>query len=183
MCSRFETTDREDAIERWGINPRSNLLATAKWGTIYPKNDTLLITYGNEPIIRSWGLTPEWAKRPLINAKSEEAHEKKTFIPLLSSRCVIPAASYYEWKGEKGSKVKTNIFGKSMFSIAGLYTEDQYVMFTCAPAEAIAHIHHRMPAILGDDGVNDWLNPDNDYADIKILLHPFYGPLEWDQAV
>ena len=181
MCSRFETTERDYVIERWDINPRSNLLGAAKWGTIFPKYDTLLITYDNEPIIRSWGLTPEWAKRPLINAKSEEAHKKKTFIPLLSSRCVIPAASYYEWQTEKGAKIKTNIFGKSMFSIAGLYTEDQYVMFTCVPAEAIARIHHRMPMILNDDAIYDWLNPDNDYADIKTLLYPYSGPLEWNQ--
>ena len=69
-----------------------------------------------------------------------------------------------------------------MFSIAGLYTEDQYVMFTCVPAEAIAHIHHRMPVILNDDAIYDWLNPDNNYADIKTLLYPYTGPLEWNQA-
>ena len=180
MCSQFETTDRDDVIERWGINPRSNLIGAANWGTIYPKYDTLLIICKNEPIVRSWGLNPEWVKRPVINAKSEEAHQKKTFIPLLSNRCVIPVASYYEWQGKKGSKVRTNIFGKSMFSIAGLYTEHQYVMFTCASAAAIEHIHHRMPAILDEDSVNDWLNPDNDYADIKSLLQPFRGLLEWE---
>ena len=183
MCSRFETTDRETVIERWGINPRSNLLGAARWGTIYPKYNTLLITYDGEPIIRSWGLTPEWAKSPVINAKSEEAHEKKTFIPLLSSRCVIPAASYYEWQGERGSKTKANIFGKSIFSIAGLYTEDQYVLFTCSSTEVIAHIHHRMPVILDDNAVQDWLNPGNDYSDVKNLLHPYCGSLEWVQAL
>ena len=83
MCSQFETTDREDVIERWGINPRSNLMGFANWGTIYPKYNTLLIISDNEPIVRSWGLTPEWSKRPIINAKSEEAHKKKTFLPLL----------------------------------------------------------------------------------------------------
>ena len=182
MCSQFETTDREDVIERWGINPQSNLMGSANWGTIYPKYNTLLIISDNEPIVRSWGLTPEWSKRPIINAKSEEAHKKKTFLPLLNSRCIIPANSYYEWQGEKGSKYKTNIFGKSMFSIAGLYTENQYIMFTCSAAESIKHIHHRMPAILQDDEIRDWLNPNTNYVDVKSLLCPISGPLEWEHA-
>ena len=94
MCSRFEPAVKEDVILRWDINPGFNVLGAAKWTTIYPKYDTLLITYDNEPIVRSWGLTPEWAKRPLINAKSEEAHEKRTFTPLLGSRCVIKVRKF-----------------------------------------------------------------------------------------
>ncbi len=69
-----------------------------------------------------------------------------------------------------------------MFSIAGLYTNDHYVMFTSAPAEGIAHIHHRMPAILNDQSIDDWLNPGNEFSDIKTLLQPFDGLLEWDQT-
>ena len=183
MCSQFDAAEREDVIERWGIIPQSNVLGSAKWGTIYPKYDTLLITYDNEPMVRRWGLTPEWSKRPLINAKSEEVHRKKTFIPLLQSRCIIPAAAYYEWQRKNDSKIKTRIFGESMFSIAGLYTRDHYVMFTCAPAEGIAHIHHRMPVILDDQSIDDWLNPYNEFSDIKTLLQPFGGLLEWDQTV
>ena len=182
MCSRFEPAEKEDVVLRWDINPGSNVLGSAKWSTIYPKYDTLLITYDNEPIVRRWGLTPEWAKRPLINAKSEEAHEKRTFSPLLASRCVIPAASYYEWQGPKGAKIKTNIFGKSMLPIAGLYSEDQYVMFTCVPAESISHFHNRMPAILDEDAVGDWLNPNNEYSDLRVLLKPYGSQLDWSEA-
>ena len=182
MCSQFDAAEREDVIERWGIIPQSNVLGSAKWGTIYPKYGTLLITYDNEPMVRRWGLTPEWSKRPLINAKSEQVHSKKTFVPLLQSRCIIPAASYYEWQYKNDSKIKTRIFGESMFSIAGLYTNDHYVMFTSAPAEGIAHIHHRMPAILNDQSIHDWLNPDNKFSEIKTLLQPFDGLLEWDQT-
>ena len=183
MCSQFDAAEREDVIERWGIIPQSNVLGSAKWGTIYPKYDTLLIIYDSEPMVRRWGLTPEWSKRPLINAKSEEVHNKKTFVPLLQSRCIIPAASYYEWQRKNDSNIKTRIFGESMFSIAGLYTNDHYVMFTCAPAERIAHIHHRMPVILDDQSIDDWLNPFNEFSDIKTLLRPFGGLLEWDQTV
>ena len=43
-------------------------------------------------------------------------------------------------------------------------------MFTCAPAEEISHIHNRMPVILDDDAVNEWLKPDTDYADLREAL-------------
>ena len=69
-----------------------------------------------------------------------------------------------------------------MFSIAGLYTEDHYIMFTCSAAESIKHIHHRMPAILQDGEIRDWLNPHTNYVDVKSLLCPFSGPLEWEHA-
>ena len=183
MCSQFDVAEREDVIERWGITPQSNVLGSAKWGTIYPKYDTLLITYDNEPIVRSWGLTPEWSKRPLINAKSEEVHKKKTFIPLLNRRCIIPVASYYEWQQKNDLKIKTRIFGESMFSIGGLYTDDHYVMFTCGPTDRIAHIHHRMPVIINDQSIDDWLNPQKNFSDVKMLLCPFSGQLEAEQVV
>ena len=77
---------------------------------------------------------------------------------------------------------KNTIFGNSILPIAGLYTEDQYVMFTCAPADSISHIHNRMPANLDDDAVGEWLNPDNEYSDLMRLLQPYGGQLEWSEA-
>ncbi|MGA1292481.1 MAG: SOS response-associated peptidase, partial [Pelagibacteraceae bacterium] len=51
-----------------------------------------------------WGLTPSWAKdkkdfKPLINARVETLVEKISFKKLIqTSRCLVVADGYYEWK-------------------------------------------------------------------------------------
>ena len=57
-----------------------------------------------------WGLVPSWSKKldkfsPLINARRETLLEKVTFKNLIqTSRCIIPADGYYEWKREEKTK-------------------------------------------------------------------------------
>ena len=56
-----------------------------------------------------WGLVPGWSKKlakfkPLINARVETLMDKVTFKKLIqTSRCLVIADGYYEWKkdGEK----------------------------------------------------------------------------------
>ena len=57
-----------------------------------------------------WGLTPAWSKKiekfsPLINARKETLMEKVTFKNLIqTSRCLVLADGYYEWKREEKKK-------------------------------------------------------------------------------
>ena len=58
----------------------------------------------------SWGLVPPWAVdkkdfRPLINARLETLMEKVSFKKLIqTSRCLVVADGYYEWKREDKKK-------------------------------------------------------------------------------
>ena len=58
-----------------------------------------------------WGLIPSWAKdkkdfRPLINARLETLMEKVSFKKLIqTSRCLVLADGYYEWKRENKEKI------------------------------------------------------------------------------
>ena len=172
MCSRFET-DRKKVEPRFDIDPGSELAQAATSGEVRPTDPALLIAHDREPIVRRWGLTPDWAERPVINAKAEEAAQKKTFQPLLASRCIIPATSWYEWRPEAGRKVKTRIGHDEVLLIAGLYDAARFVMFTVAAAPRVAHVHHRMPALLPDDVMADWLDPTVRFEDVRPLLIPF----------
>ena len=70
-------------------------------------------TNGKTLELCEWGLVPDWSKKldkfsPLINARKETLMEKVTFKNLIqTSRCVVIADGYYEWK-EK-IKVKCHI--------------------------------------------------------------------------
>ena len=176
MCARYETLTKK-TLDHFAPRTDDGLIDLAKWGEIRPTDSGLLIGYDREFMIRRWGLMPEWAKQPVINAKAEEAHTRRTFQPLLNARCVIPAAAYYEWRTEGSHKLKMRIGGTEPLAFAGLYTDETFVMFTCAAAPSVAPIHHRMPALLDADGIDAWLNPDADYDDLRPLLTPWMRPL------
>ena len=67
-------------------------------------------TNGKTLELYEWGLTPEWSKKiekfsPLINARKETLLEKITFKNLIkTSRCIVVADGYYEWKREDKTK-------------------------------------------------------------------------------
>jgi putative SOS response-associated peptidase YedK len=88
-------------------------------------------------------------------------------------RCLVPADSYYEWQKTGQGKQKYEIAPASVngFFLAGIYRIEQgrpvFSILTKDPAESIAFIHNRMPVILPNEVMSDWLNPK--YNGIEIL--------------
>lgn len=125
-----------------------------------------------------WGLVPVWAKSRsdgarAINARSETVLEKPTFrSAAVKRRALVPADGYYEWSGEKGSKIPTYLHGRDEepLAFAGLYEfwrdpevpdgeEGEWLMTTTIltrPAtDALGHIHDRTPVIIPPAHVPD----------------------------
>lgn len=140
-----------------------------------------------------WGLVPHWAKNAkigakMINARAETLAEKPSFRPLLKAhRCAIPVSGFYEWKRDGKAKQAHKIehaSGAPMI-MAGLWTESpalgltSYTVITTAASEAMAPVHHRMPAILdpglGPGSVDRWM--DGTWEEAAPLLAPHPGPL------
>lgn len=123
-----------------------------------------------------WGFVPGWVKDPkdwplLINARAESMAEKPAFRDALkSSRCVVPATGYYEWrKGPDGdrrhyyitsSETETMAFAGLFSTWAGPNGEevDTVCIVTTEPNEEISGIYDRMPAILRGEAIDAWLN-------------------------
>ena len=106
------------------------------------------------PVIRSYtngkalelcqfGLIPEWSKKldkfsPLINARKETLMEKITFKNLIqTSRCIVLADGYYEWKREE--KIKTPYYftkeDDQIMYFAGIHQNNQYCIITREASE------------------------------------------------
>jgi len=130
-----------------------------------------------------WGLLPSWSKdrrraASMINARSETLTEKPSFRPLLRAhRCVVPVDGYYEWRtvgvDVNVRQPKQPYFIRSVerrpLSIAGLWstwndperggqTIRRCAMITTSPNPRLAAIHDRMPCILHDEDVGEWLS-------------------------
>jgi putative SOS response-associated peptidase YedK len=84
---------------------------------------------GNEGRLMYWPLIPSYEKSmklsySTMNAKFERLRESRTYGRLLQNRrCVIPVDGFYEFAGEKGSKIPWFVYLKSKepFSLAGLW--------------------------------------------------------------
>ena len=127
-----------------------------------------------------WGLVPSWSKKldkfsPLINARRETLMEKVTFKNLIqTSRCIIPADGYYEWKREE--KTKTPYYftkeDEELMYFAGIYQNDQFCIITREATEKISTIHHREPMIINKSQINNYLNIKKDAMEILNSIKP-----------
>ena len=108
-------------------------------------------TNGKALELCEWGLVPAWSKKlekfsPLINARKETLMEKVTFKNLIqTSRCIVPADGYYEWKRE--DKTKTPFYftkeNDELMFFAAIYQNGQFCLITREATEKISTIHHR----------------------------------------
>ena len=131
-----------------------------------------------------WGYSVQGGRGPVFNARSETAGEKPLFKDgWVNHRCIIPASYFFEWgipaddleNSTAGKqKVKFSIQPKGEFStwLAGIYRLEesngvQYPAFSILTKEAsgqMISIHDRMPVILKQDQISEWLSPDTDPA-------------------
>lgn len=120
-----------------------------------------------------WGY--QGKQKLLINARVETAAEKPTFRDdWKSHRCIVPASYYFEWehlplnngKTKTGDKYAIQPKGSSVTWLCGLYRiEDnlpRFVILTRDAAEDIRFIHDRMPLMMPEELVDDWIKPDSD---------------------
>lgn len=125
-----------------------------------------------------WGFNSQ-NRSLLANARSETAGQKPLFqLAWKSHRCVIPASWYYEWehylrpngKKETGDKYLIQPKGDSITWLCGLYRFEEgfphFVILTRMPSEEISFIHDRMPLMVREQDVDQWISPDSSPEEI-----------------
>ena len=175
MCCRFFTGDAEDdeelraiidALQRRGGGDA----AVAR--DVLPTDTAAVIASSRRlspgVFAMRWGFSGAGGA-PVINARSETAHEKPLFAGSMESRrCLIPAGWYYEWERRGRERVRYAIRPEEtgLMYMAGLYrltpAGAQFTILTRDAAPDIAFIHPRMPVILPRDALADWIDPRRD---------------------
>lgn len=153
---------------------------------IYPSSQApVILRYGQEMAgeLCSWGFERFDGKGLIINARAETVLEKRMFKKYAQgSRCVIPAAGFYEWSSDK---VKHAFYQKQQpdMYMAGILRESkkgqQFVILTTQANESVKEIHSRMPLVLKKDQVEQWVLSDDA---VEFLLHQRPGQLEQRRA-
>lgn len=183
MCCRYWTDQSPQLREIVEEMNRSPL--TEKWrrtaevktfGEIRPGDVAAVIApdkQGRKKVYpMKWGYT---GRSLLLNARAETAAVKPTFREdWARHRCIVPASWYFEWEhltgkeGKKrtGPKYRLRPKEASLTWLCGLYRIENgfpvFVILTREPGEGISFIHDRMPLILPDSLVEEWIRPDAD---------------------
>jgi putative SOS response-associated peptidase YedK len=130
---------------------------------------------------------PFWGK-DAVNADSATMDEKRAFRRIYTkNRCVIPCDGFYAWKpGEDGKPrqpmriVPTN---RRVLGMAGIYevwlspgSRDELrtcTVLTTGANRLIAPMSERMPVLLDEDGIDQWLDMKlTDKNRLRHLLRP-----------
>jgi putative SOS response-associated peptidase YedK len=197
MCGRFTLILEPEAIQNElhlgdfpaEFQPRYN---------IAPSQPIAVVTDPQKRNVQlfRWGLIPAWAKDPgignrLINARAETLAEKPAFRTALARRrCLILADGFYEWFRPDGkSKSKSpavpylfRLASGKPFAFAGLWdtwhspagnTISTCTIITTSANEHVGQFHERMPVILDEQKLWDWLDPQTSPGDLANLLKPY----------
>ncbi len=120
-----------------------------------------------------WGFSMPNSKNAVVNARVETAATKPMFREAWQRRrCIVPASWYFEWehipagdgKTKTGDKFSIRPAGCDHTWLCGLYTFERdlpvFAVITREPGENVARIHDRMPLILPEDKIDEWIRPD-----------------------
>ena len=187
MCCRYwaeESPELREIVEEMNRSPLvkkwQNTTAVKTYGEIRP-TDVVPVIAPNRSGSRAvypmkWGYS---GKTLLMNARAETAAEKPTFRDdWKRHRCIVPASWYFEWEHLTGNDGKKHTGGKYMIQpkdsamtwLCGLYRIENgmpvFVVLTREPGEEIRFIHDRMPLIMPDRLVNEWIRPDGKPEDL-----------------
>ncbi len=196
MCGRFTLAkqDRVSLASELGVplgqlpeddyRPRYNIAPTnSHW--------IMRMEYEDRELLRArWGLINHWAKDAKIgykqiNARSETLEKRPAFRDAFKKRrCAVPADGFFEWTGPKEQRqpIWFHRPDGGLLLFAGLYEswqpapgdwEPTFTIITTDANATLVPVHNRMPVILPDEVVDDWLHPrQNDLAALSGLLVP-----------
>ena len=181
MCCRYwmeespelrpivEEMNRSPLVRRWqkttGIITSGEVRPTDVVPVIAPNKNGIRTVYPMK-----WGFS---GRSLLMNARSETAAVKPMFKDAWRrNRCIVPASWYFEWEHLRGNDGKMHTGDKYMIQpkdaamtwLCGLYRIEEglpvFVVLTREPGEEIQFIHDRMPLIMPEHLVNEWIWPD-----------------------
>ena len=166
-------------VERYNIAPTQDILAIR----------SSPVTGGSEWAILRWGLVPPWSKESktrhlLINARAEGIETKPSFRGAVRHRrCIVPASGFYEW-GRQGTGKQPYFVRPAVaefFALAGIWDHwegkqgeviESVAIITTSANELMRPIHDRMPVILEEEDVAEWIAAATKFEKALTMLKP-----------
>lgn len=179
MCSRY-WVDRsvDDELDKLNIGFHSASVSGKR--DVHPTDEAVVICGTGNPAagittaVQKWGFVlPD--RKVIINARAESVFDRKMFrMRVLHNRVAVPAAGFYEWNRQKE---KSSFCGKNgILFFAGLADSTEkgtcFVIITTAANESVSIVHDRMPLLLDEGQVLEWICNDKRTADLLKQVPP-----------
>ena len=152
------------------------LFRSAAAGDIYPSRPALILRANHQEMVSAvlkWGYEAYGKKTLIFNARSETVRERPMFRrDFEERRCLIPANKFYEWKKiNTKQKEKYEFFTPDrILYLAGIYHKDplgdRFTILTRAAEGCMKEVHHRMPLILNEREIENWLFSKKEAAEL-----------------
>ncbi|MDP6794878.1 MAG: SOS response-associated peptidase [Verrucomicrobiota bacterium] len=180
------------------VTPRLNLAPTQNALVAVYGTDGIRLEAMRWGLIPPWAKDKSIGAK-LANARAETVYEKPSFRkPFQRRRCLFPVDGYYEWETRPSGKqpIYYSMRDGDLFCLAGLWemwttpersTEPElpglgqadsetlrtFTVITTTPNCLAKRVHDRMPVLLHPDDYDQWLSPESQAADLKLLMKPF----------
>ena len=175
MCGRYYVDDETAREIEKLVRDLDRKLQIERTGDVFPSQKATIIK-GQEHHLATeqmrWGFPGFENGKLLINARAETALERPTFRESVQDRrCIIPARGFYEWNKSK-EKFTFERKETPVLFMAGCYNryegQERFVILTTDANSSVAPVHNRMPLILEQEELKDWVLDD---GAIEYLLH------------
>ncbi|SHO49155.1 SOS response-associated peptidase [Anaerocolumna xylanovorans] len=165
MCSRYYINEESVRELKKLVNETDQAFGQKEYIRDIRPSEPALVLIAKENKLHSqeklWGFPGLKGKGLIINARSETALTKNIFRDsILTRRCVIPAAGFYEWNSLK-EKASFYSADSPVLYMAGCYSHfndaDCFVILTAPANESMIGTHDRMPLLIEEKEILPWL--------------------------
>lgn len=169
MCGRYEVSIFQDLKGKEIKKRAKELNLIYSEGEIFPTNNVLCYMLKGSKIdlaSMKWGIKTNNLQ---INARLESLNDKAMYKNLKKNRCAVIATGFYEW-----DKYSHKYY---------IHTKDKYIYFACVFNETnelliitkeatndFSRIHNRMPVIMNEKEMINYLNSNEIIIDEKELI-------------
>jgi putative SOS response-associated peptidase YedK len=179
MCGRFvQSYELNSLEERFKAIVQRQAAMKARYNVAPGQAAAVILEGPKGPCLDffQWGLVPSWASDPrigykMINAREETVWDKASYRNAIRyRRCIVPVNGFYEWLPLKNKHKQAVYFQHKDGRLAGLaglweVRADReggelftFCIVTTSATPWMRRFHARMPVLLSDDAIPDWLN-------------------------
>ncbi len=169
MCGRYYVDDDIlDEIENIVQDVERKVHKQQYGEDIHPMDLAPIIVFNGKNLSlteKRWGYPGIQKNGIIFNARAESVQEKSLFAKGISrQRSVIPATLFYEWNRNKEKNTFRRLDDKILL-FAGFHdilgNEERFVILTTAANSSMIPVHNRMPLILEENQLHEWLQEDS----------------------
>jgi putative SOS response-associated peptidase YedK len=188
MCTAYELGKRGGSFpDRLKSQAVDVLLEISEVRIVRPTLPAPVIVADGSARTMSWGFRRSFAAkakgrapvmRTIVNSREDKLHGRAWKMAFAENRCLIPAASFFEWVDCGGRKVPLRFTGTDggWLWIAGIWENHPengrcFSMITTEPNHVVKAVHDRMPAVLHESQISPFLDGTlNEFGPSTVVL-------------